>query len=249
MQATDLWHKLHLHWHKGLVIGVLLCALSGQTAQAQSSVRINLPNYDEKWLHYGFLIGLHSSSYRLQYNDFFVSPAMDSVHSIVPRNLGGFKLGFISNIRLWQYLDFRALIQVGFYEFQTVYRYTDGSELTEFRDATIVEFPLLLKYKSVRRGNIGMYLIGGINPAFEASAQGEDEEEREKLQTRNFNLSLEAGVGFDLFFPLFKFSPELRYSFGLMNALEPEINSFNAGLQRLSPHNIGIFITFEGGPS
>lgn len=249
MQNPNLWHQLNLYRSKGLVIALLLLVLCSKTAEAQNSVRVNLPNYDEKWLHYGFVIGLHSSSYRLQYNDFFVSTAMDSVHSIVPLNLGGFKLAFVSNFRLYQYLDFRAMIQVGFYEFQTAYRYTDGTEFVDFRDATMVEFPMMLKYKSVRRGNIGMYLVGGINPAFEAAAKGQDEEEQEKLQTKNFNLSFEVGVGFDLYFPLFKFSPELRYSYGLINSLEPEINALNAGLQRLSPHNIGIFISFEGGPS
>lgn len=227
----------------------MLTVVGTSQLQAQSSMRINLPNYDEQWLHYGFLIGIHNSTYQINYSDSFVSPGMDSVHSIVPNGMPGFKLGFIANVHVFQYLDLRALVQVGFYEYQVNYNYTDNTTFTEFRDATMVEFPLLLKYKSVRRGNIGMYMVGGINPAFEASARGEDEEDRERLQTRNFNLALEIGFGFDLYFPLFKFSPELRYSYGLINGLEPQVNPLSEGLRRLVPHNLGIFITFEGGPS
>ena len=36
---------------------------------------------------------------------------------------------------------------------------------------TMVEFPILLKYKSERRGNIRMYMIGGVKPGIEASGK------------------------------------------------------------------------------
>lgn len=248
MQDANFWHKLNIYGRK-VIFACGLLFLLATTAQGQNRMKDNLPNYDDRWLHYGFLIGLHSSTYRLTYSDMFPSVALDDLHSIVPENMGGFKLGFISNFKVVQYLDFRALIQVSFYEYQLRYRYTDLTEFIEFRDATMVEFPLLLKYKSVRRGNIGMYLIGGINPAFEASARGEDEVDRERINIRNYNLALDIGFGFDLYFPLFKFSPEIRYSRGLINSMTGDPNPLNLGINRISPHNIGFFITFEGGPS
>lgn len=94
-----------------------------------------------------------------------------------------------------------------------------------------------------------MYIIGGINPSIESAASGDDVAEVETLETKNWNFAVETGVGFDIYFPLFKFSPELRYSWGLRNMIREEKNEFNAALDKVIFHNLTFFITFEGGPS
>lgn len=247
MQTINLRYLLHLHRYKIILPGLLLC-LFAQPLKAQQSTTINLPNYTERFLHYGFGLSLHSSRYALQYSDNFAN--LDTLHSIVPIGMGGFKISFISNFRVFQYMDFRALVTVGFYENKVRYRSITGNEVEELVDATMVEIPLLVKYRSVRRENIGMYLVGGITPTIEARGKDDKAEARERLVTRSSSLAIEAGVGFDLYYPLFKFSPEIRYSWGLTDILvTDEINKFNAGLKRITPHNIALYITFEGGPS
>jgi hypothetical protein len=247
MQTINLRYKLHLYWRK-IVVSVLLLGF-GFSSIAQNNPTDNLINYENQWIHYGFLIGVHSSKYVIRYSDAFVtSPSQDSVHSIIPGNLGGFKLGFISNMKLAQYLDFRASITVGFYENDLLYRFTNNTNHRELKEATRVEFPLLLKYKSARRGNVAMYLVAGINPSFEASSKDSREDVVERLELTNWNMAIDVGVGLDIFYPYFKFSPEIRYSYGLTNRLSDEINDFNVGLSKLTSQNLGIFITFEGGP-
>jgi len=249
MQAIDLRNFLYLHRYQVIVAVLLLCGSLNAEAQRQRGVAVNLPNYTEKFLHYGFGMGLHTSRYTLQYSDAFATPDLDSLHSIVPEGMGGFKIGFISNFRLFQYLDFRPLITIGFYENKLLYRSVTGNTLEELLDATLIEVPLLFKYRSVRRDNVAMYLVGGVTPTLEARGKDDKADSRERLQTRSSMIALEAGVGFDLYYPLFKFSPEIRYSWGITNLLTDETNKFNAGLKRLTPHNISFYITFEGGPS
>ncbi|MEO1255778.1 MAG: outer membrane beta-barrel protein [Bacteroidota bacterium] len=152
-------------------------------------------------------------------------------------------------MRISTYLDFRMLPTVAFYENDLTYRFTNGVSLRELKDATMVELPLLLKYKSARRGNIAMYMVGGINPSFEAAGKGDEEDISERLELRNWNLAIDVGVGLDMYFAFFKFSPEIRYSYGLRNMLRDEKNSFSVGLDRLTTQNLGIFMTFEGGPN
>ena len=249
MQDTHFWNKLYIHRNK--IIILILLALVSLDVEAQRDRRDkkeNLPFYDEQWIHYGFLIGLHSSNYRIKYSEAFLSTAQDTVHSIVPNNLPGFKLGFIANIHAFQYLDIRASITFAFYEFDLDYRFTDGTTLNVLQDPTMVEFPILLKYKSQRRGNMGFYLLGGINPAFQASAKGDEATAEETLETTGFNLAIDVGAGLDIYYPLFKFSPEIRYSYGLSNRLQSNVNSFNQGLSSLVTHNITLVFTFEGGP-
>ncbi|MEQ8687224.1 MAG: outer membrane beta-barrel protein [Imperialibacter sp.] len=245
MQTTNLRHLLHLYRHQVVIIILLLSLASSSVAQ--HSTVINLPNYTEKFLHYGFGMGLHSSRYAIQYSDAFA--ADDTLHSVVPHSLGGFKIGFISNMRVLQYLDFRFLITVGFYENKLLYRSVTGNTLEQLVDATTVELPMLLKYRSVRRDNIGMYLIGGITPTIEARGKDDKADASERLLTKSTSVALEAGVGFDLYYPLFKFAPEIRYSWGISNILTNDVNKYNDPLKRVSPHNLTLYITFEGGPS
>ena len=247
MHTYHTGNKFYLRWRKAVIFLFLLG--TGLSVTAQNNPTDHLINYDEQWIHYGFAIGIHSSKYVIRYSDAFTSPAMDTVHSIIPGNLGGFKLGFITNMRIAQYLDFRGSITVGFYENDLLYRYTNNTVLRELKDATMVEFPMLLKYKSARRGNIAMYMVAGINPSLEASGKGDEQDIGQKLELRNWNMAIEVGAGFDIYYPFFKFSPEVRYSYGLRNMLTDEINDFNIGLERLVAHNLTVFLTFEGGPS
>ncbi|HHP7240437.1 MAG TPA: outer membrane beta-barrel protein [Cyclobacteriaceae bacterium] len=229
----------------------IMHSMNGQHTKTE-----NLIEYDERFIHYGFVIGGHVSRFRIKYSDDFIDPSLnpdffrriDSLHSITPENLGGFKLGFLINLHLLQYLDFRFQPTVGFYENNLIYRFLNGQQEVQLRDATQVEFPLLFKYKSQRRGNTAMYFIGGVNPQIQVSSKADEDDAVERLESKGFNLAFEMGVGMDIYFPLFKFSPEMRYSFGLSNLLQDDINRFNAGLERLTMHNFTFYVTFEGGP-
>lgn len=172
---------------------------------------------------------------------------MDSVHSIQPPRSFGFSLGFIVNLRLAQYADLRLLPKVSFYEHKLEYNFTDPEIPTQSEnvETTVVEFPLLVKFKSQRRKNGRMYLVGGITPGIEATGKKEEGEDDEKLPIRGGNVSFEVGVGIDIYYPLFKFSPELRYSAGLINMLKPEDNPLSAGLDRLTTHSVTLYLQFE----
>lgn len=245
MQGSHIRHQFNLHGRKVVVvISLLMTVALGCHAQKTRWVQKNNPNYDDRKLTYGFLIGLHTTSYQLKYSDRFVTPEFDTVHSVVPDWKPGFALGFIVNYRLTEFLDLRLTPTVGFYENKVTYYFTDGTKTNEQNLAsTMVEFPVLLKYKSERRGNIRMYMIGGVKPAIEAS--GKKNVEETALEIKNSNLSLEAGFGFDLYYPLFKFSPEIRFSRGIVNMLDNETNRYGQPLQRVNTNTLTIYFLFQ----
>lgn len=247
MHSTHIRHQFHLHSSEVILTFLLLLGLLAP-ARAQINGTVNLPNFDEQRWHYGFLMGLHSSNYRLQYRDEYVTPEFDTLHSVVPPSKMGFKVGFIVDYHVTELLDVRVTPTVAFNQLQLDYRFTNGEVYEELQDPTYVELPILLKYKSVRRRNRRMYCLGGINPSFKATGKKENED-KDKLLTKKFNLSIDVGLGMDLYQPLFKFSPELRYSFGLLDVLDGNQNEFSAPLERLSIHTLAFYITFEGGPS
>ena len=245
MQFANVWNKLYLHRYKVIAVAVLmLCALQSE-AQKTRWVEKNNPNYDNRKLTYGFLIGIHSSIYQIKYSDKFVTPALDTVSAVLPSWSSGFSLGFIVNYRLTEFLDLRLTPEVAFYENKVRYQFTNDPPIDETVENTIVEFPILLKYKSERRGNIRMYMVGGVKPGIEASGKKNVDQTKPTLEIKETHLNLEAGFGFDLYYPLFKFSPEIRFSRGLLNMLGNTTNEFGQPLQRVNTNTITLYLLFQ----
>jgi hypothetical protein len=245
MHTTDIWNKLNLYSKKvALFLLVFFASIIFCSAQRTKWVQKNNPNYDERKLTYGFLLALHTNSYNLKYDDVFVTPAFDSLHSVEPQWSTGFTLGFIVNYKLADFFDLRMTPMVAFYEHKLKYKYTnDTPENNQLVETTVVEFPVLLKYKSERRGNIRMYMIGGVKPGIEASAKRENV--TSSLEVGRTNVSAEFGFGFDLYYPLFKFSPEIRFSKGLVNMLENKTNPYGQPIDRLRMNTITVFLLFQ----
>ena len=244
MYSINIWHKFNLLGKKIvlLVLGILLYG----TSFAQSDSEMFNPRYDErKVITYGFSLGFQTTSYKLKYSDFFVDPAMDSVHSILPKKRPGFKLGFIVNFKLAQFLDLRITPTVSFAEYILEYNFVGGEQFTELVESTGVEFPILFKYKSQRRNNLRMYLIGGITPIIEAAGKSSLEEDLTRLQIEKFNANLELGFGLDMYYPLFKFSPEVRFAYGLVNVLSPLENDKSAGIDELRTKTLSFYFHFQ----
>jgi hypothetical protein len=222
----------------------MVCALQSE-AQKTRWVEKNNPNYDNRKLTYGFLIGIHSSIFQIQYSDMFVTPALDTVSAVLPSWSSGFSLGFIVNYRLTEFLDLRLTPEVAFYENKIRYQFTNDPPVDESVENTIVEFPILLKYKSERRGNIRMYMVGGVKPGIEASGKKNVDQTKPTLEIKETHLNLEAGFGFDLYYPLFKFSPEIRFSRGMLNMLGNTTNEFGQPLQRVNTNTITLYLLFQ----
>lgn len=205
----------------------------------------NLQNYDRQPLHYGFYLGLHSSSYKRQYAERFNTREMDSVLAINPANKAAFSAGFVVNFRIAQYADFRLLPEITLYENQVNYHTKNISPMQEIMESTFVDLPISIKYKSVRRGNTRLYLMTGIEPGIRATSAQSNGESDERLKLKGFNLSFQIGVGLDQYFQYFKFSPELRFSKGLINVLGNEQNFYSKGLKRLSTNQFSLYFNFE----
>lgn len=246
MQTINLWHKFNIHWNK-VAIFVIGIFVSFQ-ASSQLYEQENLPNYDEALIHYGFYLGGHTANLKVRYNEAYVSNQFDSLHSIIPESAPGFTVGFIFNLKIAQYLDFRTLPGVGLYQYTLNYNTYDRAEEVTFqgrKEAFYAELPLLLKYKSQRRKNFRAYMIGGVKPSFEVSGKRPSEINEDVLLINTFNLALEIGFGIDIYYELFKFSPEIRFSRGLTNALFERQNSYSSPINELVTNSVSIYFQFQ----
>src|SRR5690554_392576 len=266
MQITDFWYKRHLCGRKvGFLLLFVLFSAEG-FAQRQWSL-FNSSGGDDQTFSYGFFLAGHTSSLRIKYSDDFLNPEVTSirnVRAIMPTYSPGFALGFLLTTRLHDQVNILITPKVGFYEYRTeVDRYSeanpidpsiiqtdepsviDNSPLTFLTEETLVEVPILFKYKSHRFNNTRMFFVGGVNPQIRTKKQ--DEADEDDIVLTGKDLALELGMGFDLYFKYFKFSPEIRFSHGLRNLYRPETTdpSIAAALSDVRKKSITIYLNFQ----
>ena len=97
----------------------------------------------------------------------------------------------------------------------------------------------------MRRGNVRMYMIGGVTPGFELSGKNDIQSSSATLDIRKNNLQLEAGLGFDFYFPLFKFSQEIRFARGISHMLGTDTSIYSDPLKRLNTNTIAVYFIFQ----
>ena len=212
-------------------------------AQGQGYKRRHLEFYDDKPIHYGFLFAVPFTRFNFQRSESFAQS--DSVLTIQSPVQPAFRMGFIINAFLNERFDLRTTPSVSLYDRQVKYTYPSGRELIEKRESTWVEIPLLLKYKSARRVNTRMYMLAGVTLGLETNVKRREGGSSTRINTSTSDLTLDYGVGFEQFFEFFKFSPELRFSHGLVNMLQPTQHAGSTGLNRLSSHTVTLYINFE----
>jgi len=250
MHPINIWNKLHLCRNKIVLVHLTLLLFFAPISAWAQPEHINLPRFNNRKLHYGAIFGFHSLSYNTRYSDAFLNdPTLDGLHSINPLSKVGVTMGFIFSVKLADNLYFRSNAQVAIYEHAVEYRYFNGADRVDdvqLIESVNAEFPLLLEFKSRRRKNFQAYLVGGFNPSLEASGKKKQQGSQEVLLTNGRNLTIEYGVGFDIFYPYFKFSPEIRFSHGLINVLKQEDNKYSRGLDRMTTHAVTLYLQFSG---
>lgn len=135
--------------------------------------------------------------------------------------------------------------KAGFYDHELDYNYTDDTHQNQLIETTMVELPILLKYKSMRRGNVRMYMVGGVTPSIEASGKNDVASTSANLDVNKVNLTIDAGLGFDFYFPLFKFSQEIRFQRGVVNMLGDDQSIYSDPLKRINTNTISIYFIFQ----
>lgn len=237
--------------------------MAGLRNQRNIMVRgMNKPNYDEKFLHYGFYLGTNFNTFSLRRSPYLSEQLNDQnlwdstlnqpLAGVQPVGSVGMNIGFILNMGTdifpWMsYFDLRFLPNVSFYQRHVEYRFQDDSRVRMLNQSTYsyIELPLLIKYKSKRRNNVRMYMLAGIKPALEVGNRREDLTE-EFLRINTSDFSIDYGFGVEMFYPYFNLAPEIRFSHGISNMWTRDPNIYSRSLNAMYTHTVTLILNFEG---
>lgn len=260
-------NRISLHVRGLVVIRIVLFALISlclYSTEAEAQVfnrkfsndrQKRLPKYDRQRMHFGFTLGMNNTNFRVRNVDNIQQ--YDSVFVIDPKGQMGFNLGIITDMRIGQHFNLRFIPDLSFVDRKLQYTLStiDTANIQVVRteeqkiESVFLEFPLSLKFKSVRinDGNWRVYVLGGGKFMMDLASQSKirtgDNEVVVKLDRIDY--AWEVGVGFDIYMQYFKFSPELKVSFGLNNLLVKDETVYTRTINKLNSTAFLLSFHFE----
>ena len=179
----------------------------------------------------------------------------DTILGVSSQGTAGITLGAVADLHLgpaksfWrEHFDLRFIPSLVLSERDLLYKMHDSSINTKKIESAFVEFPFLLKLKSDRVGNLRFYIIGGGEYSYDLSSTANAlvDPANPKVSVYPNNIAYQFGAGLDMYFPFFKFSPEIKVSQGLNNVLVPNNTIYTNIFSRFRSNFIYFSMYFEG---
>ena len=244
----------NLDTHKFLLLLALYLIVANANAQypgVREKIQ-NIPNFDQKQIHYGYFLGLNQYDFKFEYIDTYYKDLILKDVEVIPKT--GFSVGLIGDLRINTYFNLR--LEPGLYYSQRELNYPDSFEFQRESDqirnikSTYIHLPLILKINAKRINNFRPFVMGGFSTDFNLSSNEKNRDDNSsnvfRVTSQNFNYEL--GLGFDFYLYYFKFSPSLRGIFSFQNEIVADENPnspWTGKINNLFSRGIALIITFE----
>ena len=250
MYTPNSGHMFNLFRYQRIIILSLFTLFylteSIEISAQRNSANFNYEAFNKKTYYFGITLGYNNSSYRVVKDRSFI--LNDSVRILESVNGPGFNLGIVTNIKFGENFDLRFnLPTLSFAERR--FEYTMGSSEVIKRkvESVFIDFPVQFRYKSKPYHDIRAFVILGAKYSLDLSSNSRSRQAEDLIRIASNDVLMEYGVGFQIFFPYFILSPEIKFSHGLTN-----IHVRNPGLiysrviDKLFANGLTISLHFEG---
>ncbi|MFM9907939.1 MAG: outer membrane beta-barrel protein [Chitinophagaceae bacterium] len=216
-------------------------------------IELNLPNHDEKRYFLGLALLYNNSRFQLEQHPRFLGN--DSVLSVNPLNTGGFGLAGIHTLRLSKRFEIRAIFPQLLFSYKNLtynLKYPNKANdedtfVTKQVESILLGLPLHFKFRSDRIGNFRVYMFAGGKIEYDLASNSSARRAEDLVKLKPFDMGVEAGIGFNFYFPVFILSPEIKISNGLINTHSRDANlKFSSSIDRLNSRMVIFSLIFEG---
>jgi hypothetical protein len=235
-------------WAAGLML-----LIASQQVSAQLRDQLNLPDHDSKRYYLG--IGLIYNNARFQIGQHASFLQNDSVMVVEPENTGGFGLAGMHTLRLSPRFEVRAIFPQLLFAYKNLtyhIKYPDASKneqavMTKRVESILLGIPVHLKFRSDRIGNFRVYMFGGAKFEYDLASNSTARKAEDLVKLNKYDFGVEAGIGFNFYFPVFILSPEIKVSNGISNVHSRDVNlKYSSAIDKLNSRMIVFSLIFEG---
>ena len=241
--------------HKKYYLLILLTLFINEVYAQYPSFRekiVNLPNFDEKSLHYGYYVGFNSYDYKFEYIDDYYR--INNYPDIQVESITGFNVGLIGDLRINKFFNLRLEPGLLYSQRNLLYPelpfFESENDLIREVKSTYIHIPLLVKMSAKRINNFKPYITFGVSADYNLSSNSKntDDNSSNVFRTVLKNMNYELGFGFDFYLYYFKFSPSIRGVFSTQNELIPDFDAdspWTGNLKNMFSRGFVINFTFE----
>jgi hypothetical protein len=213
----------------------------------------NYRRFDEKTIHFGFMLGANTSTFTLiqkpnAYTDY-------GLKSLNVKSSPGGQVGIVSTLKLGTpVVRLRLIPTLSFQERVLTYQFEDPDDLEndffneERINSTNLDFPLMFQFRTLRVNNFAAYALIGAQYSTDLQSQEDASQDFNDpfIKIKQHDFQGQVGGGVEFFAPFFKFGMEIKYSHGFVNSFVPE-NTFIANPIQSTYNRVWWFsIIFEG---
>lgn len=229
------------------LVGLFLAA----QASAQLRDGLNLPDHDSKPFYLGIGFMYEQSHFQVSAHPKFLQS--DSVLYVNPMNTGGFGVSGMFTFHVMDHLEFRIAFPEFIFASNTLAYHVNYPPAGETNLATkqiqslLLGFPAHVKFLSDRINNFRVYMLGGINYQYDLASNSSARKAQNLVKLSPSDFSVEGGIGFQFYFPVFILSPELKISEGIKNVHDRDPNlQYSNVIDKLKTRMIVFSLIFEG---
>ncbi len=211
----------------------------------------NYKRFDEKLLHFGFMLGGNTSDFTMlrelnAYEQFGVT-------SLTNQSAPGGQLGIVMTMKLGTpVVRLRFIPTLSFQERILNYTFMPNDTTEIFNEerisSTNLDFPLMFQFRTLRVNNFASYFLVGGQYTLDLQSQQDASQNFTdpfiKLNRHDWGGQL--GVGVEFFAPYFKFGMEVKYQHGFRNAHVKDNAAIAQPIDRLYNKVWWFSIIFEG---
>lgn len=198
-----------------LIIGILFC-LNGFS---QLRDAVNQEDHDDKPYHFGINLGYNTSHFQFTHHPVFLQ--RDTIMDVESVNSVGLNLAWLVNLRISDHFDLRLHpLDLTFSEKSFLYKenYIGSTDAVEKKVQSItLSFPIHIKFSSDRIDNFKVYMLGGTKFDYDLASNAGARKAEDLIKLKRGDISLEVGLGFHFYFPVFVLTPEIKISNGITN--------------------------------
>jgi hypothetical protein len=222
-----------------LVLALVLILEQQAVAQPRNHMQ-----YLNRKLYFGISLGFNTQNFRIVHDESFIYN--DSVRSITSTRGPGFNLGIVSNLALGKYFDVRFVPALVFGDKKLKYD-INGNVTSRSIESIILDFPVTVRFKSQPIGDVKFYVLTGMKYSLDLASNAKARRADDQVKVFRNDLAIEYGLGMQIFFPLFIFSPEIKFSQGIMDlhARNQDL-IYSSTIDKLFSRTLTLSLHFEG---
>jgi len=235
---------LHISCKKIGFFLLLLLLTAPVMAQIGGKDNYNFRDFNRKSYYFGINIGFNSSGYKLQQSGFFINN--DSIKVTEGKSEVGVNMHMVTNLKLGEYFDFRFLPGFSFAQRGLEFTSVSDSKVIERKiESVFFELPFHIRFKSEPYKDKRMFVVAGLKYSYDVQTNSKSRKSLIRIAPHDFQY--EVGVGMQMFYPYFIFSPEIKFSRGLGNILIYDKSQNEARvLENVVSQIFTISFNFEG---